>query len=122
VSNRRTARRWRALSACIAIFALLIDALLPTAVSAAAAPGASAPSPAFCGALGGAPNKPGALPPSRHCALCCSPLSALPPGRNGVIVLRLPAEAAYPASISSATPSRHLLGSDAQPRAPPRLA
>jgi hypothetical protein len=108
-------------SAWIAILAPLIAALLPTAVSAAAEPGAPV-SIARCSAARGSPAKHDASPLIRHCAVCCSCVFGLTPSRPGMPTARLITGAAHLASILSSAPQTpRPLHSDAQPRASPRL-
>ena len=66
-SNRRHAGR-----AWLAIFALLIEALMPSAISAASAPGALfAANSALCGAVSGGAGPAKRNPPAPHHCICC---------------------------------------------------
>ncbi|HVH81311.1 MAG TPA: hypothetical protein VM782_18065 [Stellaceae bacterium] len=115
-------KRRHAFTIWVAVVALLIDALLPSAVSAAAASGAE-PALALCGGAEGgtsAPVKRVPVLPMRHCALCTAPFTAILTGRNPTFVSRLVAGRAHtrPASILSA-PLTAAAYTPAQPRAPP---
>ena len=73
----------RAFCAWLAIVALLIDALTPSAVQAART-GARSGASVLCGAATGIPlpgKEPPALP-NRHCALCACPAIGLAPPRS----------------------------------------
>jgi hypothetical protein len=120
VTKRPTAKRRNAVAAWLAIIALLIDALLPAAVSAAT-PDAAAPT-AMCSAAAGVPSPGRTAPtlPTRHCALCAGVIAALLPSRPGEFAARLLAGAVHPANIKAATAeTRHAEYAAAQPRAPP---
>jgi len=123
VSNRRAARRRRSLPAWIAILAMMIDALLPTTVSAASAgPGAPLPITALCSGASGAPAKHGVPLPIRHCALCCGLVFNLTPSRPGYLTLRRVVGLAHALVQSYAPRARRPIRNDVQPRAPPELA
>jgi len=115
--------RFHACAAWLAIVALLIDGLLPTAVSAARSDDA-APR-ALCSAAAGVPPHGKSAPalPARHCALCAGVFVGLLPSRQGRLAARLLASAA-PLAVGAAvaaTPGRADYAA-AQPRAPPRAA
>jgi hypothetical protein len=109
-------------AAWLAIVALLIDGLLPTAVSAAASHDAAAPV-ALCGATAGdsLPGKHPSTLPTRHCALCAAMSVGLIPGRDGALVAQVFAGTAHPAVTPSVTaPTQRADYASAQPRAPPQ--
>ena len=112
--------RIRALAAWLAIVALLIDGMLPTAVSAAT-PEAATPL-ALCTAAAGAglPGRHAPSLPIRHCALCAAFFVGLLPDRSAGAITRLIAGAAHPAVIAwtAARPGRARYTAT-QPRAPP---
>jgi hypothetical protein len=113
-------KRFHACAAWLAIVALLIDGLLPTAV-AAARPDSAAPL-ALCSAAAGAPppGKPQPVLPVRHCALCAAFFTGLLPSRLGGLAAPRFAGAAHPLVNRSLTAAaRHADYSAAQPRAPP---
>jgi hypothetical protein len=110
-------------TAWLAIVALLVDGLLPTALAAetrfAAAP------PALCGAAAGAPQPARQAPPlpARHCALCLASLTALLPGRPASPATRpLPGTSLPSAALCAAASRDNPNYATAQPRAPPRAA
>jgi len=118
-------RRIHLFAARLAIIAMLIDGLLPTAVSAAMRSGTAAPTVPLCSAAAGTPlpAKEAPASPARHCALCavCAAcVAGLPPRQGDGFIGRL--------LIGSANPARPLstpivIGDipyrAAQPRAPP---
>jgi len=113
-------KRFHAVAAWLAIVALLIDGLLPTAVTAAR-PDAATPL-ALCSAAAGAPlpGKPQPILPVRHCALCAAFFAGLLPSRLGGLAAPRLAGAAHPLISRSLTAAaRHTDYSAAQPRAPP---
>jgi hypothetical protein len=118
--NRPILKRRNAVAAWLAIVALLIDGLLPTAVSAAI-PDAAAPI-AVCSAAAGVPSPGRTAPtlPTRHCALCAGIAVALLPSRPSGLAARLLAGAGHPAIVlTAAVRTRHFEYAAAQPRAPP---
>jgi hypothetical protein len=115
-------KRFHPWAAWLAIVALLIDALSPTAIAAAARPDTAAPFALCSGAAGvPQPGKPVPTLPSRHCALCIGgSMAGLLPTRHGGLVVRVLAGAAHPAvALSSGSPIRRPDYAAAQPRAPP---
>ena len=105
--------------AWLAILALLIDTLLPTAISAAADASPSATG-IYCGAT---PGKHGPTKQSRtaphHCALCLAVTTGLPPGhRVAVLAPRFVEMAVAAFAVSDAVPEP-LAYAAAQPRGPP---
>jgi len=125
VTKRRSPKRRHSCAAWLAIVALLIDGLLPTAVSAAATPDAPAAPWALCGAAAGdqLPGQHAPSLPQRHCALCAGLVLALLPCRQDGVAARLLADAAHLAAIApvEAEAARPDYAA-AQPRAPPRAA
>jgi hypothetical protein len=109
-------------AAWLSIVALLIDALLPSAVSAATLAGAATAPLKLCGAAddGHLPGKQAPPAPLRHCPLCAAYAAGLPPGRPGV-ALALFTEGDAPLAVSAAAiaPPDHRAYAAAQPRAPP---
>jgi len=123
VSNRRAARRRRSLSAWIAILAMMIDALLPTTVSASAViPGAPVPIIAICGGAGSAPVKQDVPLPMRHCTLCCGLVFNLTPSRQEYLTSRRIVGLAHASVQSYAPRAQRPIRNNVQPRAPPGLA
>ncbi|HTW50977.1 MAG TPA: hypothetical protein VME45_03675 [Stellaceae bacterium] len=117
-------KRLHLLAAWLAITALLIDGLLPTAVSAAAMSPAS-PLP-LCSAAATGNSLPDRAPqslPTRHCTLCavCAgcPLGLFPHSVSGGLIVRISGGAAHPIITPSATINRRAAYITAQPRAPP---
>jgi hypothetical protein len=114
-------KRLRICAAWLAIVALLIDGLLPTAATAAVsgAPGLAA----LCGAATGGPVPAKPLPvlPTRHCALCAAFFTGLLPNRPDGLAKRLLAGAVR-AEIRRTAAIAARLGDypASQPRAPPR--
>jgi hypothetical protein len=114
-------KRLHICAAWLAIIALLIDGLLPTAVAAAASPNTAAPL-AMCNAAGGSqPTRHAPALPMRHCALCAGFIAGLlPPDRPNGIATRLLVGAAHPAIVATVGDgTRHADYPAAQPRAPP---
>jgi hypothetical protein len=124
-TNRRRPKRWQARVIWLAIVALLIDALLPTAVLAAARVDASFMPLARCGGADGdhLPGGPAPGLPVRHCTLCAGYAVGVLPVRAGGPIARLVAGAADLAVVFSisAAPSRRSYAV-ALPRAPPLAA
>jgi hypothetical protein len=125
-TDHQSLRRLHLFAARFAIIAMLIDALLPSAVSAAANPGSGAPLLPLCRAALGAPlpRKEAPPRPARHCSLCAVSstcvVGLLPSRTGGGTANRLPAGAAHSAIL----PSVVTIGCPAddgpvQPRAPP---
>jgi hypothetical protein len=119
-------RRIHLFAARLAIIALLIDGLLPTAVSAAARIDATAPALPLCSAATGAPSPVKEVPalPLRHCALCAvcaAGVAGLLPSRQGDGCADR--HLIGPAHTSQALSLRVVTGDifyrAAQPRAPP---
>jgi len=116
-------KRVHLIAAWLAIVALLIDGLLPTAVSAAALPWRAVPF-ALCGASGD--SLPAHAPPTlpaHHCALCAVCAGAavgLLPGCAEGLTARISSGHGLPA-IAHAIPlqTRPVVYPTAQPRAPP---
>ena len=112
--------RFRRVAAWLAIFALLIDGLLPAAVSAATPAGRATPV-AWCSGASGAPlhHEPLPVVPARHCALCGAVIVALLPARGG-IATRSEGDA-YRFALTSPciVAAVRLSHATAQPRAPP---
>jgi hypothetical protein len=122
VTKRRTAR-WRSgWLAWLAIAALLIDGVLPSAVSLAMAHDRAAPISSLCGAATGqpGPNRTPATLPTRHCALCCGPIHAIVPAFHPGAIAPLPTGrvdlATLPLTAPRPMPPDYQA---AQPRAPP---
>lgn len=125
-TDDQSLRRLHLFAARLAIIALLIDALLPSAVSAAANPGRGAPLLALCGAALGVPLPRKEAPPlpARYCSLCAVSSTCtvgLLPSRTGAgPANRLPAGAAHSTILLFvAMVSRPINDGAAQPRAPP---
>jgi hypothetical protein len=114
-------RRFRIWAGWLAILALLIDGLLPTAVSAATGADMAVPA-ALCSAASGAPQPAkhqSPLPP-RHCALCGACAAGLPPEPPRRISVPLIAEDASSAiALSTAPFTGRPDYPPALPRAPP---
>ncbi|MFZ2003987.1 MAG: DUF2946 family protein [Stellaceae bacterium] len=121
-------RRGHLFTAWLAIVALLLDGLLPTAVSAAAATSDAGPRLALCSTTNGntLPGRPQPNLPPRHCALCAicagSALGLLPSREGGplVPVLANVAHLLIPRSMKAL--ARRFAYAAPQPRAPPRPA
>lgn len=114
-------KRLRTFAAWLAIAALLIDGMLPTAVTAMTPGGGQAPA-AFCSGASGipVPGKPPSSLPLRHCALCAAFFVALLPPRPGGLPARLVVGPAHPAAVAGiATLPGRVPYAAAQPRAPP---
>jgi hypothetical protein len=107
-------------AAWLAIAALLIDGLLPTAFAAETR---FAPPPALCSAAAGSPQ-PGRhtpLLPVRHCALCLASLTGLLPSRPVAAATRIRPGTPFPsAALCAAASPGNPNYATAQPRAPPR--
>ena len=117
-------KRVHLMAAWLAVAALLIDGLLPTAVSAAALPDRAAPF-ALCGAPGGnsfPEHVPSPLP-AHHCALCavCAgwTLGLLPNRAEGLSATTRAATALPALSRTAVAWDRRGVHTTAQPRAPP---
>ena len=119
-------KRVHLIAAWLAIVALLIDGLLPTAVSAAALPDRAAPV-ALCGAAAGdtAPGRAPPTLPAHRCALCtvCAGWAiGLPPSRAQALTARISAGDARAVIIRSVPyQPRRTAYAAAQPRAPPEF-
>jgi hypothetical protein len=116
-------KRVHLIAAWLAIVALLIDGLLPTAVSAAALPDRAAPV-ALCGATAGdtAPGRAPPTLPAHRCALCAVWAIGLLPSRAQALTARISDGDAL-AVIVRSTPysARQTAYAAAQPRAPPEF-
>jgi hypothetical protein len=125
VSEQRNGRRRRhAGLAWLAVLALLIEALLPTAIAAVAAlDPAAAGGSLYCGAT---PAEPGPAKQSRtaphHCILCLAATNGLAPGHPPAAPAPRFAEIAVAAFASSEGLSEPLAYMAAQPRGPPVAA
>jgi hypothetical protein len=109
-------------AARLAIVALLIDALLPTALAAAPHGDPAGPLLPLCraGTADPLPAKSAPDLPPRHCTLCAVCAMALLPVRPPPIFARRVEETAHPAVVVAASlgTTRHDYAV-AQPRAPP---
>ncbi|HTZ35174.1 MAG TPA: DUF2946 family protein [Stellaceae bacterium] len=107
--------------AWVAIFALLIDALLPSALAAAASRDDAGAIAALCLHAGSPlPEKPSPALPPHHCALCATAALGLLPGGAPLPTGPLVVAAAIPSfGLPAAIPVRRSDWSPAQPRAPP---
>jgi hypothetical protein len=120
-------RRAHLFTAWLAIVALLLDGLLPTAVSAAATAD-SGSQLALCSTADGnrLPGRSQPVAPPHHCALCAicagSALSLLPGREGGPLAPLLTGAAHQPIPRSLKTDAGRLAYAAAQPRAPPRSA
>jgi hypothetical protein len=121
-------RRIHLLAARLAIVAMLIDGLLPTAVSAATALGNAARPAPLCSAASGAPVPAKEAPalPARHCALCAAcaacVASLLPPRQGDGFTGRLLMGSAHPLQALSAwIVTGDIFYRVGQPRAPPAI-
>jgi hypothetical protein len=109
--------------AWLAIVALLIDALIPTAWAATTTGMPPVPVAAMCGGhADGAPaGKTSPLPPLRHCPCCCAAtIFVAPGGATPLIVPRRVTPVSFVApgnGVATPRPPRQ----SAQPRAPPAL-
>jgi hypothetical protein len=119
-------RRIHFFAARLAIVAMLIDGLLPTAVSAAVRSGNAGSSVPLCSAVAGAPQPTKEAPvlPARHCALCaaCAAFVAglLPTRRGDGFSGPLLIGPAHPTGFFLARiVTENILYRAAQPRAPP---
>jgi hypothetical protein len=113
------------IAAWLAIVALLIDGLLPAAVSAAALPGRATPF-ALCGASGGSlPAHAPPTVPAQHfalCAVCAGATVGLLPGCAEGLTARIPAGNELPAiAHPMSRQTRAVVYPAAQPRAPPEF-
>jgi hypothetical protein len=109
----------------LAIIAVLIDGLLPTAVAAATGADHAAPPLALCSSASGAPSpgKNSPVLPVRHCALCAAFFAGLLPGRPGALTARRLSGAAHPSIARAfAAADQRADYRTAQPRAPPQAA
>jgi hypothetical protein len=107
--------------AWLAVVALLIDGLLPSALAVAAGPNAAGPL-ALCSAAPNAPSPSRQAPvlPARHCALCAGWFIGLLPHRPDGLIAPLPGETAALGVVASvAAGSERADYPAAQPRAPP---
>jgi hypothetical protein len=113
-------KRCHSLAAWLAIVALLIDGLLPTAVSAAVGGGAAV-HPALCTAAGETlPGEQAPVLPTRHCALCNATAAAVfSSGHNELTARRLTGDAHPAIAPSHPVTAKHLAYASAQSRAPP---
>ena len=114
-------KRLHAYAVWIAIVALLIDGLLPTAVAAAARPNTAAPLALCSAAAGGSlPGRHAPTLPTRHCALCVAAFVGLLPSRDGGPAPRRLAGAVDALIAATATTeTRRVDYAVPQPRAPP---
>jgi hypothetical protein len=113
----------RQLSARIAIWLIVIHALLPALAVAAALSDDSFSAPTFCGDKSGAPGKHHVPMLCPHCGLCCGFAHSLVPSQNGF--LRSPVLADITVGhrwLSSGLARRSELRSAALPRGPPTAA
>jgi hypothetical protein len=109
----------------LAILAVLVDGLLPTAVAAATGADHAPPPLALCSSAPGAPLPGKNLPalPIRHCALCATFFVGLLPGRPGALTARRLAGTAHPSIARAfAAADQRADYRAAQPRAPPQAA
>lgn len=107
----------------LAVLALLINALFPASLSAAAGQGSHTGS-GWCGTApsGPEPAKGAALAPCAHCILCPAVASALePPARVAIAALALVAAVAHHA-VGFPIPPQRVPYPPAQPRGPPVAA
>ena len=111
--QRRPALAW------LAILALLIDALLPTALSAAADPSAAATG-IYCGAIPGkrGPAKQDQAAP-HHCTFCLAAIAGLAPGHPAAVPAPRLAEIAVASFAISEVAPEPLAYAAARPRGPP---
>jgi hypothetical protein len=119
-------RRAHLFTVWLAIVALLLDGLLPTAVSAMAMNPAS-PLPLCSAASGNSfPDRAPQNLPTRHCTLCaiCAgcPIGVFPHSASGGLIVRISTGAAHPVITPSTTKNRRTAYATAQPRAPPATA
>jgi len=113
-------KRCHLLAAWLAIVALLIDGLLPTAVSAAVGRGAAEHAVLCTGAGESVPGKHAPTLPTRHCALCVVTAVGIFPTGPGAFATRLLAGATLPAIAPGfEVTAKHLAYASAQSRAPP---
>jgi hypothetical protein len=122
-TDRRFLKRIHLFAARLAIIAMLIDGLLPTAVSAAVRSGNAGSSVPLCSAAAGAPQPTKEAPvlPARHCALCAACVAGLPPPRrgDGFIGPLLFGPADLNRAFSARIGTGDIFYRAAQPRAPP---
>lgn len=116
VVSARTERR--AIAALFAVFALLVQALIPNIAIAAAGPNGSSVICTLQGAQeapadGGAPAQPSPSHPCQHC-ICCPPTAALPPST----VTMASVSYAYAEVPPPAAPERLIPPARAPPRPP----
>jgi hypothetical protein len=121
-------RRIHLFAARLAIIAMLIDGLLPTAVSAAARVDATAAALPLCSTATGAPlpAKEAPVLPARHCALCAAcaacVASLLPPRQDDGFAGWLLIGSAHPTqALSTRIVTADIFYRAAQPRAPPAI-
>jgi len=117
--HRQAAPDRRVGGAWLAILALLIGSLLPTAIAAAAAPDGGVAAIGSCGGGSGAPVHQSPAPPQRHCALCLiAAIGGAPiPAACHAAAAAIESVAALPAGQHNIrAPSTN---TQAQPRAPP---
>lgn len=117
-----TRRRRRAPLGWLAVLAVLINALLPAALSGVPAVGASAGAAGFCGRAPESP--PPGLPVEceHHCPLCCTVPPSAPPPRSVRIAAPRPAGEVKLAAVPEApAPTLFPYGSP-RPRGPPARA
>ena len=112
-------KRRRAGLAWLAIVSLLIDALLPTAITAAAAP----PTPVetvYCGARPGqsGPTKRSPTAP-RHCVLCLTAVAGIAPAPSPGVLAPGFAEIAIVKAVVLAAEPKPPDHAATQPRGPP---
>ena len=114
------ALHFRKFLAWLAIIAILIGGLLPTAVTAVADPGSVSPIVAFCGGKTGTPAEHPASLPCRHCALCGRIVLSLTPGHGGFLIAdHIAYTLIRPLLPPPAALGRPNLCSSSQPRGPP---
>ena len=112
-------RQRRAPLGWLAVFALLINALLPAALSGVPRAGESAGSAGFCGHAPESPPPGLPLGSEHHCPLCCTvPASASPPHGVRITAPRLTGEANLAAVPEAPVPTLFPYGSP-RPRGPP---
>jgi len=119
--SRETIKRYRRSGLTwLAILAVLVDALVPTAVSAAAKADPLAAGRIYCGATPSQPNPVKQSPAvPHHCVFCLAAAIGLLPGYAPAVPAPPLTEIAVAAfAISEAAP-KPLANSAAQPRGPP---
>jgi hypothetical protein len=113
----------RQLSAWIAIWAIVIHALLPALAVAAPPSDQGFSALAFCGDKSGAPAKHHVPLSCPYCALCCGFAHSLVPSQNGFLPAPVLADATVGHRwLSSTLARRPELRSAALPRGPPTAA